>query len=79
MAVIYAHQLGGLLVVRGGAEGAAQAGLVEQQLQPADHQQGAAEHHQRHHPEADSAEGNAGHFQVALGQLAAVGAEELQQ
>ncbi|MCY1391038.1 hypothetical protein D9M71_58660 [compost metagenome] len=79
VAVVDAHQLRGGLVVRGGAEGAAQAGLVEQELQAADHRQGAAEYQQRHHAEAEATHGDAGHFQVALGELPAVGAEELQQ
>ena len=37
LAVVEPHQLRDLGVVRGGAEGAAQGGAVEQELQPGDH------------------------------------------
>ena len=80
VAVVDAHQLGGVGIVGGGAEGAAEAGAIEQKLQAADRQHRHREHQQRIDPDRDAARKlQARGLDRALLQPVGVGAEALQQ
>src|SRR5260370_19954342 len=80
MSVVDAHQLCRFLVVGYGAESASELGMVQEQLQSADNNQGDHEHQAGQYPYRHSArQVDVQSFQVTGLQPAAVGAEGLQQ
>src|SRR5258708_10057392 len=80
MSVVDAHQLRSLLVVRDGSESTPQFGMIKEQLQSADNNQGHHEHQAGQHPYRHAArQVEVKNFQVTGLQPAAVGAEGLQQ
>src|SRR5258707_5929786 len=80
MSVVDAHQLRSLLVVRDGAESTPQFGMIQEQLQSADDNQGDHKHEAGQHPYLHAArQVEVKRFQVTGLQPAAVRAEGLQQ
>src|SRR5260370_14555264 len=80
MSVVDAHQLCRFLVVGYGAESASELGMVQEQLQSADNNQGDHEHQAGQYPYRHSArQVDVQSFQVTGLQSPAVGAEGLHQ
>ena len=79
-ALFEAHELRHRLVVRGGAEGAAQRRAIEQPLQAGDHRDRKRELDQRQHTDGEPAtDGDALDLDGAGVELDAVGGEEFKQ
>ena len=80
MSVVDAHQLRGLPVVRNGAESAPEFGMIQEQLQSTNYDQGDHEHQAGQHPYRHAArQVEVKSFQITGLQAAAVGAEGLEQ
>src|ERR1700739_3440519 len=80
MSVVDAHQLGRFRVAGYGAESASEFGMVQEQLQSADHHQGDNEHQAGQQPCRHAARQiDVQSFQVTGLQSPAVGAEDLEQ
>ena len=80
MAVVEAHQLRHRRVVGGGAEGAAERGAIEHELQGADHGDGDGELQERQHADIDAVgEPDGRHFKRAGLQFDAVSGEHRKQ
>src|ERR1700722_17710123 len=79
LAVVDAHQLGGVGIVGDGAKSAPEAGAVEQKLQAAEREQRDAENQERIDADRDAAELQARSLDRALLEPLGVGAEALQQ
>src|SRR6266403_5402978 len=80
MSVVDAHQLCGFLVVGYGTESASEFGMVQEQLQTADHHQRDNEHQAGQHSYRHAARQiDMQSFQVTGLQSPAVGAEDLEQ
>jgi hypothetical protein len=80
MSVVDAHQLCSFLVVGYGAKSASEFGMVQEQLQSADHHKGDNEHQAGQHPYRYVArQVDVQSFQVTDLQSPAVGAEDLEQ
>ena len=78
--VVQAHELRHRLVVRGGAEGAAERRAVEQPLQAGDHRDRERELDERQHADGEpAADGDACDLDRAGVELDAVGGEQLKQ
>ena len=80
LAVVEPHQAGNFLVVGGCAEGAADGGAVEDELQCGDHGHGGQEHEQGQDADVDAGDRlKASGLERAGVELPAVGGEDLQQ
>ncbi len=80
VAVVDAHQLGDLRIVGGGAEGAAELGAVEHEVERQDHADRRGERQELHGAEGDAAaERNRGGLDGAGLEALAVGGEDLEQ